>query len=60
MPNTPTILKVKAEARQRELFTLGGFVAFVAGLWLGWGLAIALVTGGGIVFAVGIYGFLRR
>lgn len=48
------------ESRQRGLFTLGGFGALVAGLWLGWGLAIALVIGGGLVFVAGLYGMLRK
>lgn len=51
---------LRKQARQRELVTLGGFVALVAGLWLGWGLAVALVSGGGMVFAAGMYGILRK
>lgn len=51
--------KLKAESKQRGLYTLCGFAALVAGLWIGWGIAVALVAGGGIVFATGLYGMLR-
>lgn len=53
-------LRQSKQQKQRELATLGGFVAMVVGLWIGWGLAVALVIGGGLWFAAGMYGIMRK
>ena len=55
----PQTVKQKRDARQREVFTFVGFGALLTGLWLGWGLALALVVGGSLVFGFGMFGILR-
>lgn len=50
----------RSQAIQRELWTLGGFVALVLGLCLQFGVGVAMITGGGLIFAAGMYGILKR
>lgn len=51
--------KPMSPQRQRELFTLAGFAFFEAGVCGLFGPCVAMVIGGGIVFALGIYGLSR-